>query len=320
MTGRYVVLGAGGIGGAIAGRLVQAGRDVVVIARGANLSALRRGGIRLIDPDSSVVVPVTAVGSIADAGLTDDDVVVLATKSQDTEQALAALDWSGAVVCAQNGVDNERMVSRRGFRTYGMCVTVPATHLEPGVVALQFGPVAGILDVGRYPAGTDDVAERIATDLTAAGFLATPRPDVLRWKYAKLLGNVESVLEAIAGAAARGTALGSAARAEAVACYRAAGIEWASDEATAESFAALMSMTRSSAPSSGGSSWQSLHRRSGRIEADWLNGEIVLLGALHGVATPVNDGLRRVANRMARHRTPPGSVPLADLERQILPS
>ena len=41
----------------------------------------------------------------------------------------------------------------------------------------------------------------------------------------------------------------------------------------------------------GGSSWQSLARGTGTIETDYLNGEIVLLGRLHGVPTPVNLGL-----------------------------
>jgi 2-dehydropantoate 2-reductase len=60
----------------------------------------------------------------------------------------------------------------------------------------------------------------------------------------------------------------------------------------------------------GGSSWQSLARSSGSIEADYLNGEIVLLGRLHGVPTPVNEVLRREANRFAREKLPPHSMPL----------
>lgn len=321
---RCVIYGAGAIGGALAGRLALAGCDVLVIARGANLEALRRRGLRIATPQGSNQVPVEAVGSPADVAFTGDDVVILATKSQDTESVLASLEAATdgradvPVVCAQNGVDNERMVGRRGFTTYGMCVTVPAVHLEPGVIELRFGPVAGLLDLGRHPSGADRLAEQTAATLTTAGFAARARPDVMRWKYAKLLGNVEGALEAIAGPAARGTALGQEARAEALACYAAAGIEYASAEEMSQAFAALAGSTGAAAPSgAGGSSWQSLQRATGRIEADWLNGEIVLLGALHGVRTPVNNALRRLANRMARERTAPGSVPLAQVERLI---
>jgi len=57
---------------------------------------------------------------------------------------------------------------------------------------------------------------------------------------------------------------------------------------------------------SGGSSWQSLARGSGSIETDYLNGEIVLLGRLHGIPTPVNALLQRLANEAARERRKPG--------------
>ena len=68
----------------------------------------------------------------------------------------------------------------------------------------------------------------------------------------------------------------------------------------------------------GGSSWQSLERGTGNIEADWLNGEIVLLGRLHGVPTPVNERLQAVANRMARDRTPAGSIAPEELAAGLL--
>ena len=53
------------------------------------------------------------------------------------------------------------------------------------------------------------------------------------------------------------------------------------------------------------------------MEADHLNGEVVLLGRLHGVPTPVNELLQRTANRMARNREAPGSVPVAELEAAL---
>jgi 2-dehydropantoate 2-reductase len=58
----------------------------------------------------------------------------------------------------------------------------------------------------------------------------------------------------------------------------------------------------------GGSSWQSLARTAGSIEADFLNGEIVLLGRLHEVPAPANALLQSLANRMARERLLPGAT------------
>jgi 2-dehydropantoate 2-reductase len=68
---------------------------------------------------------------------------------------------------------------------------------------------------------------------------------------------------------------------------------------------------------SGGSSWQSLAKESGTIESDYLNGEIVLLGRLHGVPTPVNAVFQRLAARFAHDRRPPGSLPVAALTAAI---
>jgi 2-dehydropantoate 2-reductase len=68
-------------------------------------------------------------------------------------------------------------------------------------------------------------------------------------------------------------------------------------------------------PRGGGSSWQSLNRGTGTIEADYLNGEIALLGRLHGVPTPLNDLLQRLANGFARERRAPGSLPFDELVR-----
>jgi 2-dehydropantoate 2-reductase len=58
----------------------------------------------------------------------------------------------------------------------------------------------------------------------------------------------------------------------------------------------------------GGSSWQSLERKLGTIETDYLNGEIVRLGQRYGVPTPVNALLQYLSQRVAIERRPPGSV------------
>jgi len=63
----------------------------------------------------------------------------------------------------------------------------------------------------------------------------------------------------------------------------------------------------------GGSSWQSLARGAGSIEAEYLNGEIALLGGLHGVPTPRNELLQRLALQAAAAGTPAGSMRLEDL-------
>jgi 2-dehydropantoate 2-reductase len=319
---RYVVFGAGAIGGAIGGRLFESGHDVVLIARGDHHDALTSRGLELRSPEGTITLTITTVTSPERIGLAGGDVVVLAVKSQDTVGALEALAAVAppdtAVVCAQNGVANEREVLRRFPNTYAMCVMLPAVHLEPGVVDAHGAPLTGILDVGRYPSGVDSVAERVAADLERSRFSSRAEPAVMRLKYQKLLMNLANAFQAACGDDPGWGDLYARARAEAVACYDAAGIDYASDEEDRERRGELMRMRPIDGQRHlGGSSWQSLARGRGSVEADYLNGEIVLLGRLHGVPTPVNALAQRIANRMARERAAPGSVAAADLEAEL---
>jgi 2-dehydropantoate 2-reductase len=319
MSRRFVVYGAGAIGGTIGGRLFQHGHDVVLLARGAHGEALRDRGLTLRTADDEVTLPVpTELGGVDP----DRDVVILAMKTQDTAAALDELAASAPattpIVCAQNGVENERLALRRFANVHGMCVMLPATHLEPGVVEVSSTPVAGILDIGRYPTGVDETTEAVAAALDGSGFSSQAVPDVMRRKYAKLLMNLGNALEAACGSGARRSPLFARARAEAMACFAAAGIDCASeDEDRARRGDLLQMKPIGGKPRGGGSTWQSLARGTGRVEADHLNGEIVLLGRLHGIPTPVNERLRQLANELARSGAAPGSVDVADVEASV---
>ena len=63
----------------------------------------------------------------------------------------------------------------------------------------------------------------------------------------------------------------------------------------------------------GSSSWQSLARGAGTIETDYLNGEIVLLGRLHGVPTPLNEAICRLADDAVREGVGPGQLSIDEL-------
>lgn len=319
---RYVVFGAGAIGGAVGGRLHAAGRQVVLIARGRHLEAMRRHGLRLLSPDEELSLRVPVAADPAEAAVADGDVVILATKTQDTDGALRALAPVAppgiTVVCAQNGVENERLALRRFAHVLGMCVVLPGSHLAPGVVEVSCAPIAGVLDVGGYPVGAGSPSGEIAADLGGAGFHSRAVTDVMRWKYAKLLANLGNALEASLGRGAPDSGLLATAREEALACYRAAGVTAASEREQAARWGRLPALRPiAGADRGGGSSWQSLARAAGTVEVDYLNGEVVLLGRANGVATPVNAMLQRVLTRMARDRLPPGSLSVHDLYEEL---
>src|SRR5262245_51106433 len=88
---RYIVLGAGGGGCALGGLLQSAGAEVVLVARGAHLDALARSGLSLALPSRALRLRVEAVPSPRAVRFEARDVVLLCTKSQDTEAALRDL-------------------------------------------------------------------------------------------------------------------------------------------------------------------------------------------------------------------------------------
>jgi 2-dehydropantoate 2-reductase len=222
------------------------------------------------------------------------------------------------VCCAQNGVANEWAALRRFEHTYGVCVMLPAAHLEPGVVQQNSLPVPGILDLGRYPDGVDDTAHEVAAALRSAGFHSEPRPDIMRWKYRKLLMNLGNAFNALSGGGDEVRIATERARAEADEVLKAAGVSAISEAEDRERRGDLLQMRPIGGERrSGGSSWQSLARSTGSIETDYLSGEIVLLGRLHGVPTPVNAYAQRTANRYAREQRPPGSLPPAQLLAEL---
>jgi 2-dehydropantoate 2-reductase len=319
---RFVVYGAGAIGGVLGARLFQNGHDVALIARGAHFEAIRDHGLRIESPHDEALLAIPVVDHPAQLTLTGDDVVVLAMKSQDTIAACEALDACAppgiAVACFQNGVENERVVLRHFAATYAVCVMSPTAHTEPGVVVAQSAPVSGLLDIGCYPGGLDDRAHAIADALNASTFHSIPRMDVMRWKYTKLLMNLGNSVDAAIAADPRTSELTKRLRTEGEACLRAAGIDFASRDEDKERRGDRMSVQPVNGEfRGGGSSWQSLARGTGTIETDYLNGEIVMLGRMHGVPTPANELMQRVANEAARTGAPPKSVPIDSIFAQL---
>jgi 2-dehydropantoate 2-reductase len=323
LSQRIIIYGAGAVGSVMGALLHRNGCECVLIARGAHLEAIQRNGLTLIRPEGTSRHLVHAVGHPREIGFAPGDVVVLTMKTQDVAAALDDLtDASGRalpIVCAQNGVESERVAARRFADVYGMLVWLPAMFLEPGQVISYGSPSAGLLDAGCYPEGSDARIEALTQTLDASGLAARAQPHIMRWKYNKLLSNLFNALMACLGPGADFGPFPARIQEEALACYAAAGIEYISEEEAKEKREAVGVGTVPIAgqPQLAGSSWQSLYRGLGSIETDYLNGEIVLLGQLHGVPTPYNRALQEAANQLARNGEKPGCLTLADLEARV---
>lgn len=296
---RFVIYGAGAVGGVVGGRLAEAGHDVVLVARGAHLDAIRRDGLRIDSPGGSVTVRCPAVADPAEIDWHGDEVVMLAVKGQDTLPVLRTLRDVApptiGVVCLQNGVVNEREALRFFDDVYGVTVMAPTGHLEPGVVQAWADPIAAILDIGRYPTGIDDRAGAIAEAISGARMVSEARDDIMAWKHRKLIMNLGNSVQALFGHDPDAAPIAKAARDEAKVVFEAAGVEVVSSETDRERRGDLLRVGAVDGVGQrpGGSTWQSLARGQGSVETDYLNGEITLLGRLHGVATPCNAQLQR---------------------------
>jgi 2-dehydropantoate 2-reductase len=315
---RFVVFGAGAIGGAVGARLHQSGHDVTLVARGAHLEAIRAGGLTFLTPVERVVLELPAVGDPGGVAWTGDEVVLLATKSQDTLAALIALrDAAGRrvpVVCLQNGVENERVALRLMDEVYGAVVMLPAAHLEPGTIEAYGAETTGHIDIGRYPDGVNARCREICAALAASRLDSNPAADVMRLKHAKLLLNLTNVVNALFADSERRSELAERVRAEGRAVLDAAGVGYEAPEITDIEARWRRWGVRDidGRKRAGSSTWQSLARGTGALETDYLNGEIVLQGRLRGVPTPFNERLCELAAMAARERRAPGTLSADD--------
>jgi len=222
------------------------------------------------------------------------------------------------LVSAQNGVANEAVLARGRAHVVGMVVMLPSSHLEPGVVVQGSANRPGLLDVGCFPSGTCDRAEQVAIGLRAGGFECVVRPDIMAWKHRKLMLNLGNAASATCAPGPERDRLVDLAVEEGEAVLGAAGIPVVGRAEDAARRGDLLDTSRMRGRG-GGSTWQSLRRGTGDVEVDYLNGEVSLLGRLHGVPTPVNDLLRDVTWRLAAAGSQPGSLSAADLLEEMSP-
>jgi 2-dehydropantoate 2-reductase len=314
---RAVIYGAGGIGGGIGALLALAGHQVTLIARGEHLETIRARGLTVQTPEWTRTLPLHAVGHPRELDLRGDEVFFFTMKSQDTLSALEdLLDVApeAPVILAQNGVANERLARRRFDRAYAMLVFMPAQFLEPGTIALHATPKRGTLHAGVYPAGVDDRIEAVCRELRAAGFESDPDPDVMRLKYGKLLTILGNAVQALCGLEVDLAQVTREMRDEGMRCLEAAGIGFVTARELFELGRRTYALGEIAGhPRLGGSSWQGAMRGRRSTETDFLNGEIVLLGAQHGVPTPLNRAVQRLAHRAVRAGLAPGETSIDDI-------
>src|SRR3954453_808162 len=199
-----------------------------------------------------------------------------------------------------------------------MLVYLPAQMTQPGVIQTHMATKSGVLDLCRFPGAVDERCSEIARRLSSANFSSRPNPEVMRFKYEKLLMNLRNGLGAICGNGSEQEAVYQQMRREGEACYTAAGIDWASEDEVKELRRDTIVRGKiEGVEEVGNSTFQSLLRQTGDAESDFLNGEICLLGRRHSVLTPAHHVVQRLSNDLARRRGRPQSISIEEVGRLI---
>ena len=336
---RYIIVGAGAIGGTVGGVLARAGIPTVLVARGRHAEILAANGLTLTTPDGVFHTPVSAVSRPEDVRLTSHDVLVVTTKTQQLDAAL--LEWVDQpvhgpdgvvgtagdllpVLTALNGVAAEEKALRYFRQVFGVCVWLPAVHLEPGEVIVRSWPVVGQFHIGRWPASLrtpadDGFLQRLAQAWSASGVRVNAVDDVAPWKYNKLLSNLGNAVGALSADGADVSQVVAALRAEGEQVLRSAEIEFVSFDvstaARADGPTPRPVPGANTGPSN--STWQSLSRNTGNVETDYFNGEIVRIAHQHGITAPLNAALARAARDVLRNQIGPQSFSATQLKELL---
>ena len=127
---KILVMGSGGVGGYVGGRLAGSGNDVTFIARGAHLDVILRDGFQIISPLGNLTVkPAKAVADPAEAG--QPEIVIFATKLGDTERAARSMRpvvrAGTTVISLQNGIEGPEIIA----------AALPAARVVPGVARIS---------------------------------------------------------------------------------------------------------------------------------------------------------------------------------------
>ncbi|HLJ47765.1 MAG TPA: 2-dehydropantoate 2-reductase [Bryobacteraceae bacterium] len=201
---KFLIAGAGAIGGYIGARMAQAGQDVTLFARGPHLRAMQERGLKVIAEDGSFEVHPRVIGSLEEAGPVD--VIILGVKAHGLTQLAPQLHpligEDTTVVSTQNGIPwwyfpdlHLERVDPGG----AIAAAIPAGRVlasiayfateiaEPGVIRHVEG---NRLSLGEPDGTRSERAKAIADAMIKSGIRCPVTQKIRTEIWVKILGNV----------------------------------------------------------------------------------------------------------------------------------
>jgi 2-dehydropantoate 2-reductase len=186
---RIYVMGSGGLGGYFGGALARSGADVMFIARGAHLHALRTNGLTVHSVHGDFTIPVHACSD--PAGLPPADVVLFCVKTYAVPDAVALLQSvvhpQTILLTLQNGVDTPAQLQtllQRGIVLAGATRT-GSTLVEPGVIVQQ--TTDHTIEFGSLDGRHAPEVEQVCSVLEQAGIPTIVAADMHKTLWEKLV-------------------------------------------------------------------------------------------------------------------------------------
>lgn len=295
---RVAIIGAGGVGGYYGGLLARAGHPVSVLARGANLNALRERGVvvRTAEEEWSAAVDADDDARELSAPFGEGDLALVTTKAYSLTEISPAVrifaERGATILPLLNGVEAAETLVKLGVprkQIVGGVTYISAVRIAPGTVERR--TAAHRVIVGELPRGTSARVKDVAAMIENAGAQGEASEDitVALWQKFVFLSSIAAGcgLARLPLGAVRKNPLGARllerAVREAVAVGRARGVALREDEEE-QILSAIQSLPEGTEPS------LLLDIRSGsRTEIDVLSGAIARFGAEAGLETPIHD-------------------------------
>lgn len=292
---RIAVMGAGGIGGYVGGRLAEAGEEVHLIARGSHLAAIQANGLKVESPHGNVILPhIHATPDPSEIGPVD--LILFAVKLSDTDQAARSLAPIVAghtkIVTLQNGIESKDIIGRHIDPEHiaAGVIYIGARIEQPGVI-LQTGGLHRMV-VDRKD-GDAVMREFFAACERAIGIEALPTDDVEHTLWSKFIAltafsGATSISRLPIGAIFQHPGTLAFMREllnEVIAVARAAGQDF--DEAYADTTIELFRSFPYEQKSS-----MLIDLEGGKpLELPWLSGKVHALGIDFGIPTPASSAV-----------------------------
>ncbi len=303
---RIAIMGSGGMGGFLGAKLVTSGHEVIFIARGAHLQAMKSSGLRLISDEGDIHIrKVNVFDNPCEVGPVD--LILFCVKLYDTcdgaRACPAMMGDNTFILTLQNGIDSVDIISGivGAGKVIGGSIYVSANIDVPGVIRHSGGNnTIHFSEVDNQPSHRTKILEQIFQAAKLKGIRAENLQEMLWSKFVLLCANAGLGALMDSGAVSMcadpdGREILRAAMWEVCHVAQAMGIDLPED--TVED---ALNLILSAGRGKDLIASQCLDLRRGRkLELEWIQGTLHRLGKEYNVPTPINSTAYLALKRFA---------------------